>query len=195
MVFRKRRGGSLSEKELTQLLRGILGDQFDSLRRYAEKKGISIVDALRDLVKKGYRYHELELMYGDPSTHREVWDNRWYYFRVEAAYLNCRLRLRDVINDLRGLAMTFSSTVAELETMYKRCGLLNENARAHLDRLRGFVNYYMETYIHSYRRYVESTSPDNSDEPSEEEVVENVKKALKRYEEIIAGKNSLGDEG
>ncbi len=175
----------LSRKELESLLQTMLGDEYEQLRRYAEKRETSLEQALRELVKKGYRYHELETMYGDPSSHREVWDKRWYYFRVEAAYLNCRLRLRDVINDLRGLAMTFSSTVAELETMYKRCGMLNENAKAHLERLRGFVDYYMETYIHSYRRYVESTSGEESDEPSEEEVIENVKEALKKYEKLL----------
>ena len=176
----------LSRKELESLLKSILGDEYEQLRRYAEKHETSLEQALRELVRKGYRYHELETMYGDPSAHREVWDKRWYYFRVEAAYLNCRLRLRDVINDLRGLAMTFSSTVAELETMYKRCGVLNENAKAHLERLRGFVDYYMETYIHSYRRYVENTSGEENDEPSEEEVIESVKEALKKYEKLLA---------
>ncbi len=175
----------LSQKGLESLLQSILGDEYEQLRRYAEKSETSLDQALRELVKKGYRYHELETMYGDPSTHREVWDKRWYYFRVEAAYLNCRLRLRDVINDLRGLAMTFSSTVAELETMYKRCSMLNENAKAHLERLRGFVDYYMETYIHSYRRYVESTSSEDGDEPSEEEVIESVREALKKYERLL----------
>ncbi|BEP17416.1 hypothetical protein PYJP_07680 [Pyrofollis japonicus] len=169
-----------SQKEVEKTLSELLGDLYSYVERYAKKKNMRIVDALRELVNKGYRYHELEEMYGDPSRHREIWDKRWYYFRVEAAYLNCRLRLRDVINDLRALALSFSSTVSELETMYRRCALTNENAKAHLDRLRDLVNYYMDTYIHSYRKY-EDTGSHDSDEPSEREVIESVEKILEEY--------------
>jgi hypothetical protein len=62
--------------------------------------------------------------------------------------------------------------------MYRRCALTNENAKAHLDRLRDLVNYYMDTYIHSYRKY-EDTGSHDSDEPSGREVIESVKKSLR----------------
>jgi len=165
-VLRRRRS-------LSSWLRRLLGDElYERLLEYSSRRGVSQEDALRDLVAKGLRYYELEKAYGKRVSDREVWDRRFYFMKVEAGYLRYKLRLREVVEDIRRVLMVLSSTVSELQT----CSGVDERL---VEELRGFVSEYMRRYIFAGR---EETG---SEEVSDAEVLESVKEVVKRYEALL----------
>ncbi len=82
-LFHKRERGS-------EVLLRVPQDVLPLLRDYAEKKNMSLEDALHDLIVKGYRYQQLETMYGKHVSDREVRDKRFYFLKIEAGYLYYR---------------------------------------------------------------------------------------------------------
>ncbi len=154
------------------------------IRDYAEKKNMSIEDALHDLIVKGYRYYQLETMYDKHVSDREVWDRRFYFLKIEAGYLYYRMRLRDAIEDLRSLAMILSGTISSLEMCYKRClqsvdgGSLNE-----IKRLRQIAEYYLQTYVLNLSRELEEKKYAN-----DEEILHSIEETVAKYRRLFLEK-------
>ena len=66
----------------------------NAVNYYASKVGKGFNEALADLVSKGLRYYELEVMYGSDLRRREVWDRRFYFLKVDAGTSTTGLGLR-----------------------------------------------------------------------------------------------------
>ena len=150
---------------------------------YAERVGKGFDEALADLVRKGLRYHELEVMYGKDLHDKEVWDKRYYYLKIEAGYLYYRLRLREVMDEMKSLVLTLSGVLGSLEACYRRCLSSDEKEEVELrrvDELRKVVKMYLDKYIVGIkqelneRRYVD-----------DEEVLNSIEEAVKRYRKVF----------
>ncbi len=66
-------------------------DIYNLLINYSNNNNINIENAIEELIKKGYEYHELEKMYEKNVHNREVWDKRFYFLKIESAYLYYRV--------------------------------------------------------------------------------------------------------
>ena len=75
--------------------------------------------AVRDLLIKGYWYWLLEKKYGKERVgSREAWDKTYSCLKVESGYLYYRLRLSDVIEELRSLLFIFSGFLSASREAY-----------------------------------------------------------------------------
>ncbi len=168
-MLRRRGGGGL--------VRRLLGEElYESVAGYAAKRGLGIEEALCELVRKGLRYAELESLYGRNVAAREVWDRRFYFMKVEACYLRYKLRLREVVEDMRRVLMVMSSLVSELGSL-----------GGDVEGLRSLVKHYMDKYLFSNRDALQV-----EEDVSDEEVLRSIKEAVARYEEALHSETRRG---
>jgi len=174
---RKKKGGVELSPEVSQLV-----------EEYASSKGIDFNRALEELVRKGYRYAQLEKMYGKSVHDREIWDKRFYYLKVEAGYLYYRLRFRDLLEELRSMAMILMGTVRSLELCYQRYAPKTESIEQELkelEKLKRIAQHYTEEYVLSGRKELEERKY-----ADDEEVLRSIEETVKRYRKMLSG----GDE-
>ncbi len=158
------------------------------VEEYASSKGIDFAKAVEELIKKGYRYAQLERMYGKSVHDREIWDKRFYYLKVEAGYLYYRLRFRDLLEELRSMAMILMGTVRSLELCYQRYAPKTESISQELkelEKLKRIAKYYTEEYVLSGMKELEERRY-----ADDREVIESIEETLKRYKEAM----NLGDD-
>jgi hypothetical protein len=161
------------------------GEVYDLVAGYAAGKGISLEEAIAELLRKGYEYSDLEKKY-DKSVHdREVWDRRYYFLEIESAYLYYKLRSSEIYEDAKALAMTLSSVVSALEHMAQRCGFSDGNMAEYLSRLRSTARHYMDKYVLASRR--EEDAPEVSDA----EVLRSIEETLEKYKRTLL-RSSVG---
>ncbi|NPA96677.1 MAG: hypothetical protein GXO32_03645 [Crenarchaeota archaeon] len=174
---KKKRGVSELTPEISQLV-----------EEYASNRGIDFAKALEELIRKGYRYAQLERMYGKSMHDREVWDKRFYYLKVEAGYLYYRLRFRDLLEELRSMAMILMGTVRSLELCYQRYAPKTESVLQELkelEKLKRIAKHYTEQYVLSGRKELEEKKY-----ADDEEVLKSIEETVKRYKKVLG----RGDE-
>jgi len=173
-------------------LKELLGeDTYNVVKRYAKERGLSFEDAVRELIVKGARYAELENIYGKDVTDREVWDKRFYYLKVESAYIHCRLRVKELAEELRSFIMRYAGVVAALEICYERYAPKNERIAAELEELRRarkIADEYLDRYV--LGKGVKDVALEG-EAVSDEDVIKSIEEGLRKYRELIKG----GGEG
>jgi len=158
---------------------GLDADLAVLVESYARIKGVSVEDALKDLARKGYDYHLLEEKYEDPSD-PIAWDPVEKYRVALHAYLDCKLRLREIYSDLHRLVLLLSSLTRELEdcqSILAGNGLNPVISGEELRLYREAVAEYMEKYVKRVRDSVER------DAMSLEEVISDCRFILSRLED------------
>jgi len=165
-------GGKNKEKEeLPEDIRALI-------KQYAERHHINYLQALKELIQKGLRYSELERQYGKDVDSRELWDKRFYYLKIESGYLYYRLRLKEVIDELKTLAIRFAGVLGSLETCYKQC-MSSEALEVELKKLadlKEFIRYYLETYVITVNKELEEKKY-----ADDKEIIKFVEKTLEKY--------------
>jgi len=156
------------------------------IKQYAERNNIDYLQALKELVQKGLRYDELERQYGKDVDSRELWDKRFYYLKIESGYLYYRLRLKEVIDELKTLAIRFAGVLGSLETCYKQC--MNSDAveleLKKLAELKEFIRYYLDTYVITVNKELEEKKY-----ADDEEIIKFVEEAVKKYKKYFMEKH------
>ncbi len=142
----------------------------------------NIWDALRELVLKGKKFEEMEKKYGSIDR-REVWDNRFYYLRVEAGYLYYRLRVRELIDELKSLIMIASSLAAELDTCYSKRENVNTVDPKRSEWLRE-IRDKLEEYIHTYI-LLDEKELEEKRYAEEEEILDSIENTLEEYRRVF----------
>jgi hypothetical protein len=154
-------------------------DVYELVTGYAASNGVGLGEAVADLLRKGYEYADLEKRYGKSVHDREVWDRRYYFLKVESAYLYYRLRLRELYEEVRTLAMNMSSLVSALEHVVRRCGLEDRTMDEYLSRMRSVAKHYIDSYVLSSRELQDTP------EVSDAEVVRSIEEVLERYKQVL----------
>jgi len=167
-------------------LKELLGeDIYGTIEKHAKRRGLSFKDALRELIAKGIRYVELESIYGKDVTDREVWDKRFYYLKIESAYIHCRLRVKELVEELRSFIMRYAGVVAALEICYERYAPKNERIAAELEELRKarkIADKYLDKYV------LGKGTKDialEGEVVSDEDVIKSIEEGLRKYREIV----------
>ncbi len=98
------------------------------------------------------------------------------------------MRLRDVLEDLKSLAMilsgTITGTINNLEMCYKRCHLsINEDAECEAARLRQVAEYYLKTYVLGVHKELEEKKY-----ADDEEVLHSIEESAARYRRLFLEK-------
>ena len=170
----------------TGKLRELLGEEtYGIVKRYAEERGIGLEDALRELIAKGVRYAELEKAYGKDVADREVWDRRFYYLKVESAYIHCRLRVKELVEELKSFIMRYAGVVAALEMCYERYAPKNERVEAELRELRNarrVADEYLDKYVLGKR--AEDVALEGG-AVSDEDVIKSIEEGLRKYRAVL----------
>ncbi len=149
------------------------------VEEYAQEKGMDFRKALEELVKKGYRYAQMEKMYGKSVHDREVWDKRFYYLKIEAGYLYYRMRFRDLLEEMRSLSMILLGTVKSLELCYQRYAPKNEiieKELKELEKLERTARRYIEEFVLSGRKELEEKVY-----ADDREVLKSIEETLRKY--------------
>ncbi len=155
------------------------------IKQYAERNNIDYLQALKELVQKGLRYDELERQYGKDVDSRELWDKRFYYLKIESGYLYYRLRLKEVIDELKTLAIRFAGVLGSLETCYKQC-MSSEALELELKKLaelKEFIRYYLDTYVITVNKELEEKKY-----ADDEEIIRFVEEAVRKYKKYFMKK-------
>jgi len=146
---------------------------------YSISNNIDFEEAVIELLKKGYEYSELEKKYDKYIHDREVWDRRYYFLKVESAYVYYRLKLRDIYEEMKSLAMTLSSVLSTLEHLLQRYGIKDQNMDNYLDKMHATVKYYLDQYVLASRK------EENSPEINDAEVIQSIEETLQKYKSIL----------
>ena len=165
------------------LERVLSSDVLEIVRAYAREREIDLHRALEELVRKGYRYAQLEKMYGKSLHDREVWDKRFYYLKIEAGYLYYRMRFRDALEELRSMAMILMGTVRSLELCYQRYAPKSEAVQRELEeleKLKKLAQHYTQNYVLAGRRELEEKKY-----AEDEDVIKSIEETLERYKEML----------
>ncbi len=144
----------------------------ERVERFAVEQGIGFDEAVARLIEKGLRFYELEKK-GEAGL-REVWDRRHYFWSIEAGYLYYRLRLREVLEELKSLAMVLTGVVGMARSCFESCGL-----HGGLDDLKAYeeaAKRVVEEYVVSTRREIEEKKY-----ASDLEVLKSVLEYAERY--------------
>jgi len=174
--FKKGSEDKVLEKVLSE-------DALEIVRAYAREREVDLKKALEDLIRKGYRYSQLEKMYGKSLHDREVWDKRYYYLKIEAGYLYYRMRFRDALEELRSMAMILMGTVRSLELCYQRYAPKSEAVQKELEeleKLKKLAQYYTQNYVLAGRRELEEKKY-----AEDEDVIKSIEETLERYKEML----------
>jgi len=151
------------------------------VEKYAIRKNLDLNKALTELVEKGYQQYRLEETYGEGINNRELWDRRFYYLKIESGYLYYRLRLSEVVEEMKNLILIMSGLIGDLESCYKTCLgrsrlVLEEEEK--LRNLRETLNRYFDRYINVVReelgkkKYVD-----------DREVIKSIEETIRKYKE------------
>ncbi len=172
-IFRRHRHKTKTlEIELDNYVKEILENYMSSEEETDKSK------AAKDLLIKGYWYWLLEKKYGEEGARsREAWDKTYSCLKVESGYLYYRLRLSDVIEELRNLLFIFSGLLSDLSTCYRELKKRDPNVKvdeSRVSRYREKLNRYMNEYVLSLRREIETRK-----------YVEDEQSFLKELEDII----------
>lgn len=167
--WRRKNNGEGIRLELDEELRRIIAYYMDS------RKMDDVVEAIRELVRKGYNYWLLESKYKDRVDSPLVWDRGLQVMKIESAFLYYRMRVREVIEELRNAILILSGVLADLESCYKTCKPRNID----LERIKGYrreLSRYMDDYIKPLKEELEIAN-----EIDVEELLENVERLLAKY--------------
>ncbi len=153
---------------------------------YMANEGLEdLEESIRNLISKGYWYWILEKKYGHSRiNNQEIWDRAYDYLRVESGYLYYRLRLRDVIEEMRKLIIILSSVLSDLKTCY---GMLKSSGYSNIsvgeDKIKeyqDFLRNYMENYVLALRRELDEKKYVEDEESFLNDIVELVKRYRKK---------------
>jgi len=172
--------GLLSRRK--SLIDELNGYEASKLKDYAEKNGLSLDDALKEIIKKGIRYIDLEEAYGEEGIEdRELWDKRYHFLKIESAYLHYRLLLKEALDELRKLLLTFSSVVGGLELCYRSLpqGRGGELREEEIRKLKALIDMYVNKLLKPSEEELR-----NSD-ISDEDVIKDIEDLVKRYKEVF----------
>ena len=157
-----------------------LDDIEDILDYYMKSRKLeSKAEAIKELVKMGYKYWTLEKSYGDNMNDREVWDTTYRLLKVEGRYLYYRLRLREVMEEMRRLSLILSSMMSELEICYKLLKELNPEFKVDEEKLRRNkenVERYVDEYVTALKRDLNEKRYE-----AEEDLLKELEDLLTRY--------------
>ncbi|MCE4617858.1 MAG: hypothetical protein F7C82_05775 [Desulfurococcales archaeon] len=154
-----------------------LDDDINNLLQYymMSTKNEDLENTIKDLIRKGYNYWLLEKKYGDKIDSLEVWDRNLQCMKIESGFLYYRMRVREVIEELKNAILILSGVLADLESCYKMCNARNIDIDK-IRRYRGELSRYMNDYIKPLKEEVNS-----NDDISVEKILENVEKILEMY--------------
>jgi hypothetical protein len=153
-------------------------DVYKLVVNYATSNNVNIEDAIVELLRKGYEYYELEKMYDKNIHNREVWDRRFYFLKIESAYLYYRLRLRDIYEEMKSLAMTLSSVVSMLDLTLQRYNINDKNMAEYLKEMHGLVTYYLDNYVFISKK-------EQTPEINDIDVIHSIEETLEKYKKIL----------
>ncbi len=149
---------------------------------YMVSEGLnSLEESVKNLVSKGYWYWILEKKYGRNRIDSvEVWGRAYDCLRIESGYLYYRLRLRDVIEEMRKLIMILSSVLSDLKTCYnvlKNSGYENiSSSEKKIKEYQDFLKNYMENYVLALRRELDEKKYVEDEESLLNDIVDLVEK-------------------
>ncbi len=165
--------------ELDDYLREILENYTHSEQIENKQK------AVRDLLIKGYWYWLLEKKYGkEKASSREAWDKTYSCLKIESGYLYYRLRLSDVIKELRNLLFVFSGLLSDLSTCHYELKKRDPKVRVDENRVKEYkdrLNKYMKEYVLSLRKELETRKYVEDEEEFLEELEEIIHKYRERF--------------
>ncbi len=142
-------------------------------------------NAVRSLLVKGYWYWLLEKKYGKEGVDsREVWDKTYNCLKIESGYLYYRLRLSDIIEELRNLLFIFSGLLSDLSTCYNELKKRDPRTRIDEHKIEEYkdkLNKYMEEYVFSLRRELETRKYIEDEEKFLEELEGLIHRYRKRF--------------
>jgi len=154
-------------------------DIYQLVVNYSVSNNIGIEEAIIELLRKGYEYSDLEKKYDKYTHDREVWDRRYYFLKVETAYVYYRLKLRDLYEEIKSLTMTLSSVVSTLEHALQRYSITDEHMTEYLNKVHEIVKHYLDSYVLTSRK------EENAPEVSDAEVIRSIEETLDRYKKLI----------
>ncbi len=150
-----------------------------------------INDAIVKLIKKGYSYWLLERKYGERlEENSKIWSKEYWNLKTSSGFVYYRLRLKDAVDEIKRLAITMSSLLADLEDCYQRSGYVGKEE--FVERLRKYritIEDYLNRFIFDLKKDIEQTSKNYVE--NEEEFVEWVEENLKRYKEEFLKKKNI----
>lgn len=158
------------------------------VRSYAERNNSSIEEAVIELARKGYDYWLLEQKYGDPDT-RLGWDPVERYRVALHAFLDSKLRLREMYTDLQRLVLLLSSLVKELEDCNRMLSTMGGKPVVSWEELR----LYREALEDYAEKYVNKVGVEAMDTSGIKEFVADCEKILERLKKSLeAGEGNGG---
>ncbi len=174
-----------SKRENEEELLVSLEEIKDILDYYMKSKNLeSRAEAIKELVKMGYKYWTLEKSYGENINDREVWDTTYRLLKVEGRYLYYRLRLREVMEEMRRLTLILSSIMSELEICYKLLRDLDPNFKVDEEKLRRNkenVERYVDEYVTSLKRDLNEKRYE-----AEDDLLEEMERLLEKYKKKLS---------
>jgi hypothetical protein len=154
----------------------------DNVRKISSEKKLSEKEVVNQLITDGLKYRELKRKYSVIDT-RDVWDNRFYYLKIEAGYLYYRLRVKELLDEIKSLSMMATGIAKELELCYnmlESCGKDLEERKDNLKELQKGLKKYVEEYV--LPDEIELEEKRYADDKT---VIESIKKILETYEKVI----------
>ncbi len=149
-----------------------------------------INNTIIQLIKKGYSYWLLERKYGKNLEEHKVWSKEYWNLKTSSGFVYYRLRLKDAIDEIKRLAITMSSLLADLEDCYKRSGYTKKDY--FVEKLRKYritIEDYLNRFIFDLKKDIEQTSKNYVE--NEEEFIEWVEENLQRYKEEFLRKKKI----
>jgi len=143
------------------------------VREYAKDKGIDDERALIELVKMGYRGYKLQSAVG--------YDKMQYFLKVEASYLYYRMRVRELVEQIKSLALGLMGTVKLARTCLERYAPQSDAVAKELEelsKLEELARNVIREFITSIRKDVEEHSVDD------EVVIQSLENLIKAYREL-----------
>lgn len=153
------------------------------IRNYADKEEKGFNEAMEELIYKGYKYYQLEKLYDKDVNDRKVWDRRYYFLTVEGRYLHYKLRVRELIEELKNQTLQLLSILSQLESCYKRYlpeGEVRDKEIKRVKKMKESVKQYADKYLFSSR--------DGSAEDvyvDDMELIKSIEKALSKYKKVF----------
>ncbi len=159
-------------------------DVLELIRYYMDSEGIEdLSEAISSLIKKGYRYWNLERNFGRVDD-REFWDIRYRLMKVESMYLHYRLLLKDAMEHIKTLIMNLSGALSQLDACFMRLKQLDPNTNVDIYkfmRYREVLNEYVNKFIMSLREELD----EGSKKVKDEEILNEVEELVRRYRELL----------
>ncbi len=161
-------------------------DLYALARAYAERESVSVEEAFLALARRGYDHWLLEQKYGS-SSERIGWDPMERYRVALHAFLDSKLRLREMYSDLQRLVLLLSSLVKELEDCNRILVGKGEKPIVSGEELR----LYREALEEYAEKYVKNVGVEATDTSGLQEFVSDCERIL----EIVKRSLRVGDSG